>query len=312
MSPLKLRLLRTGFRLAAIAPGWAGRLALRRFSTPFPPRPLSRRAVRVLGAAELVPFVHAGLGLHVLRWRAEPQAPGRSPAVLLAHGWSSRAARFTRWIEPLTRAGFDVVAFDAPGHGESDGTRLTMPAYVEAIAAVAGHCGPFHALIGHSMGAGASVFAVAGGALTGLQPARTEGLVLIAPPDRANDVFDRFAAFVHLSTAQRQAMKGEVLRSSGLDHGLDAWSSASLLAAHPVRALVVHDQEDDEVPFADGAAIARAPQVDLHAVDGLGHHRIVGDAGVIARTLSFLASLSASSDAGPPEPDTITRQRASA
>ncbi len=295
MSPLKLRLLRTGFRLARVAPNGSGRMALRLFSTPFPRRSLSPRAAKVLAAAEVVPFVHAGLALRVFRWHATPRVEKPAPTIMLVHGWSSRAARFTRWVEPLTGAGFDVVAFDAPGHGASEGRRLTMPAYVEALAAVAERCGPVRALVGHSMGAGASVFAVAGSELTGLQPVRAEGLVLIAPPDSADDIFDRFAAFVHLSAAQRRAMKAEMLRSSGLDHGLDVWSSAALLTARPVPTLVVHDRDDEEVPFADGVAIAETPLADLHAVEGLGHHRIAGDAGVIARAVQFLASLSESS-----------------
>src|SRR3546814_4778812 len=54
-------------------------------------------------------------------------------------------------------------------------------------------------------------------------------------------------------------------------------------------ALIVHDLEDREVPWADGECYARAWHGSrLLSTTGLGHNRIVGDAGVIAATLRFL------------------------
>ena len=53
--------------------------------------------------------------------------------------------------------------------------------------------------------------------------------------------------------------------------------------------LVIHDRDDREVRWDDGAAIAAAwPGAQLVTTTGLGHHRIVSDGGVIQQVLGFL------------------------
>ena len=55
-------------------------------------------------------------------------------------------------------------------------------------------------------------------------------------------------------------------------------------------ALVVHDLEDDDVPWEEGERYARLwPDARLLTTTGLGHHRIAGDATVIEATLRFLS-----------------------
>jgi pimeloyl-ACP methyl ester carboxylesterase len=54
-------------------------------------------------------------------------------------------------------------------------------------------------------------------------------------------------------------------------------------------ALVVHDLEDHEVPWAEGERYARHwPGARLLTTTGLGHHRIVDDREVIDASLRFL------------------------
>ena len=43
------------------------------------------------------------------------------PAVLLMHGWGGARAQMTGFVNPLLSAGYRVVAYDQPAHGESDG-----------------------------------------------------------------------------------------------------------------------------------------------------------------------------------------------
>ena len=46
-------------------------------------------------------------------------------AVLLMHGWGGARAQMTGFVNPLLSAGFRVIAYDQPAHGESAGTRTT-------------------------------------------------------------------------------------------------------------------------------------------------------------------------------------------
>jgi pimeloyl-ACP methyl ester carboxylesterase len=54
-------------------------------------------------------------------------------------------------------------------------------------------------------------------------------------------------------------------------------------------ALIVHDVDDPDVPYAHGAEIARAwPAAELFTTRGLGHRTILRDPGVVRRTVDFL------------------------
>ncbi|MBC7976874.1 MAG: alpha/beta fold hydrolase, partial [Myxococcales bacterium] len=62
---------------------------------------------------------------------------GHGPTVLLVHGWEGRGSQLGAFVEPLVRAGLSVVAFDAPGHGDSPGHRLYLTDLADCIADVA-------------------------------------------------------------------------------------------------------------------------------------------------------------------------------
>ncbi len=88
----------------------------------------------------------------------EPAGEVRSPAVVLAHGFSGSAAMMDPMASALARAGYVVVMPDLPGHGRNaaplaDGV---LDAAVGDAVEVAGQLtGLPVAVVGHSMGAGA-------------------------------------------------------------------------------------------------------------------------------------------------------------
>jgi hypothetical protein len=64
-----------------------------------------------------------------------------------------------------------------------------------------------------------------------------------------------------------------------------------LAAAQRAALLVVHDVDDREVPWREGAAVADAwPGAELALTRGLGHHRVLKDEGVTARVAAFLGA----------------------
>ncbi|MGH8622863.1 MAG: alpha/beta fold hydrolase, partial [Burkholderiales bacterium] len=68
---------------------------------------------------------------------------------------------------------------------------------------------------------------------------------------------------------------------------LDVCALATRMTA---RLLVVHDQGDDVVPFAEGAAIAASwPDARLLPTTGLGHRGVVRDPAVVAEVVRFVA-----------------------
>jgi pimeloyl-ACP methyl ester carboxylesterase len=205
--------------------------------------------------------------------------------VLLVHGWGGHGGRLTPFVEPLTRAGYSVVSFDAPGHGTASGRRSALPEFVEAIRAVARSHGPFDAAIGHSMGGAACALALRGG----LQVRR---LVMLAPPADPEKYSGRFARFFCIPPGARDAMKRRLEARYRM-----AWEHLRVSGgpgASRARLLVFHDPRDWKVPYRDALEIVASwPRAELVSVRGLGHHRILRDPAVIARSVAFLAGKTA-------------------
>ncbi len=287
MQQLVQRLIRLYFTLASkLAPEAAVRHSFRLFCTPLPRRAPAARDRVVLDAAEsfTVPFGQRRLAGY--RWRPA-EGGSETPAVLLVHGWASRASRLTRWVAPLLDAGYEVVAFDGPAHGDSGGRRTSLPEYAAALAGVAAAQGPFCALVGHSFGAACIASAVAGGDLFGNPEIAVGKLVLIAGPDRITDVLARFADTIGLDAALLPGLHARIAAVGG--QPVEVYSVSSLLTRTAVPVLVVHDRHDEEIPHADAAAVAAAsPAATLLTTEGLGHHRIIRDGQVIRQVVEFL------------------------
>jgi 3-oxoadipate enol-lactonase len=91
-----------------------------------------------------------------LPWgRCHYQQVGSGRALILIHGWSYTLRTWDDVVPLLVDAGFDVVAYDIRGHGESgwDGQAVTMRELAADVRAVVDHLGVTSpVLCGHSLG----------------------------------------------------------------------------------------------------------------------------------------------------------------
>jgi hypothetical protein len=92
-----------------------------------PRLPISKRERRILDAAEnfTLPF-HSHMppgGDFELPVTAWGEAGER--LVLLVHGWGGHRAQLSGFVKPLITAGFRVISFDAPAHGDVPGTQAS-------------------------------------------------------------------------------------------------------------------------------------------------------------------------------------------
>ncbi len=84
-----------------------------------------------------------------------------SRKILITHGWGSKAADFTELISALRRLDdLQVIAFDAPGNGSSEGELSNLLLFKQAVKAIITKYGPPDVLIGHSLGGMANIIAV--------------------------------------------------------------------------------------------------------------------------------------------------------
>lgn len=275
-SPAVPRLLRVAFTVGGwLMPEATVRRASRLFGTPLP----SSRSRALAAAADdaRIGQVHSeGHAVTTYAWGD----PGRQPYVLFSHGWSSFGLRCRPWVAPLRAAGYAVVAFDHPGHGRNDGGRAILPAFAAALAAVARRHGAPDALVAHSMGGAAATLALR----AGLQARR---VVLVAPAADLRAAGGRFGRMIGLAPALVARMFEGFEREIGVP--VDSLAVHHHVPSLGMPALVVHDLEDDDVPWEEGERYARCwPHARLLTTSGLGHHRIAGEPAVIEAALRFL------------------------
>lgn len=273
--PLTLSLLRGALGLLSrAAPGMASRVAEDLFLKP-------RRHARPKREQEILteaaPFeVPVGAGLTIQAWRW-----GTGPAVLLVHGWEGRGAQLAAFVRPLLAAGFSVVTFDAPGHGASSGTRSSLPHFAWSVRCVADAIEGPYAIIAHSLGCAATTLALREGL-------RVERLVYLAPPLNPSDYVSRFGVILGLDTPVIDRMKLRIEQRF-----LRKWSDYSLAETAPAMTsplLVVHDRDDDDTYWTEGAALAEAwPGAQLLTTTGLGHRRILRAPAVVDAVAAFVA-----------------------
>lgn len=205
---------------------------------------------------------------------------GEGPTVLLVHGWASRAARFRVLVPKLVAAGFSAVAYDGPAHGRSPGVSTSLPEYSAALLEVAALLGPLHAAVGHSLGGGAIGVALSRGL-------RLHRAALIAPFAAPPEFFDQFADHVALPPKARERLRTNLERRLKLKYG-DLYVPR-LVRELTTPALIIHDRDDSDVPMHYGKAIAEAwPGALFVRTEGLGHHAIMRDNGVMDRVAAFV------------------------
>ncbi|TIM07547.1 alpha/beta fold hydrolase [Mesorhizobium sp.] len=215
--------------------------------------------------------------------------PGRRAAgtVLVIHGWRSRTEYMRTLIEAYRDAGYKVVSLDLPGHGQSQGRRLTLVSAVEAARLTGEWFGPFVAVVGHSFGGAVAANAVVG-SVKDVPPLAAERLVLIAAPSSLPEIFNDFSRMLSVGPRSQAAMADRVERIAG--RPLHEFTGDRQLASTPVPTLVIHAPDDREVSADHARLYAGAgDHVRLYWADGLGHRRILADEGVVERAVGFVA-----------------------
>jgi len=259
--------------LGRVAPRVTARAARKLLMTPHPHRMRAHEHPALASGAPIT-FRFGGTGL---RWGT------RGPVVLAMHGWEGRPTQFSEFIAPLLAAGRQVVAIEAPGHGRtaSDGESSVLR-FTEALLEAAAELREVESVLGHSMGGAAALYAVSQGL-----PA-TRG-VTIGSPAALSRVLARFADAIALPPAARREFFAVVdahvgIRAADVD-------VERLAPALGIETLIVHDQDDREVPFVEAAHwVAALPAARLLATEGLGHSRILADAGVVDQVSRFLTA----------------------
>lgn len=269
-----VRWLRFSLKIVAVlspklAAHWLYRLW---FRTPRYTEPT--RETRWLAQAEQFTVNHDGSLLAAYRW-------GKGPAVLLVHGWSGRAGQMGAFAAPLVAAGFQVIAFDAPGHGRSADHCTDIFRWTKALYAISAQIGPLRGIVAHSFGVLVTALALRQGLVA-------KKIVCISSPTDARFLVEQFYRTLHIPQRIQRLFEQRLKHQ----FGADVWQR--IAADNNVRdldtpALIIHDENDLDIPWYLGKQLADVwPGAKFMLTQGLGHRRVLRDKDVIQKVVDFI------------------------
>lgn len=263
--------------LDKIAPNLAGKLSFRLFYYPKARSKLYQTEADLLQQAEHSSFEINNKTVKIYRW-------GNGQPVLFVHGFESRGARVAPFVNKLLSYGYQIITFDAPGHGESSGTDTNILEFQAIINHIAEQYGTFAGIIAHSIGVMCTFYALKQGvqakkivAISGVcelsyltqQTARTLKL-----PKRTHD-------YLNLSLERlfhNHENIWEKFSADSFEHSLNA------------ELLIIHDLNDPMVDYtqAEKLYLGHLPKTPIMNTVNLGHRRILHNQKVIDAGISFI------------------------
>ncbi|MFV1983762.1 MAG: alpha/beta hydrolase [Thiohalomonadales bacterium] len=258
-----------------IAGWWAVRLWLstRRF-----PEPL--REKQWMESAVISNLTHQYGPIKLYQWH---QKQKDAPRVLLIHGWNGRGLQLGYFVNPLLLQGFQVISFDAPGHGRSPGKESNLLHIADVVTAISKSIGPIDTIIGHSFGA----MVMARVARDGINIRKA---VAISSPMHANYLITGFCTVLGIKEKSKENLHQRIKRRFG--ENIFNYISANNNVRHlTIPGLIVHDKHDREIPLKHAKELNKLwSGSQLLITENLGHMRILRDQNVVTNIVNFICT----------------------
>ena len=242
----------------------AGKIAIYLFTTPRRGR-INEKQSDFLGTSFREEIDFENTNIMTYRWL------GQGKTVLLVHGWESNSARWEPLIKELQKYNYSIIALDAPAHGRSGSKRFTAIKYAEFIKVVCKKFNP-DTIIGHSAGGMACAFYQSQNNLK-----TKEDLVLLGAPSEFSDVLDRYFKLMSYNTRTISGVNN--LIKERFNAKPSDYSTAKSLKNITSKGLIIHDENDQIIPYADALIInENYKDSKLITTNGYGHslnHEIV-------------------------------------
>lgn len=239
-----------------LSPSYAAKKAVDIFSTPRKGK-LHSEELEYLKSADQKVFEYDGIAIQTYQWA------GSKPTVLLVHGWESNTYRWKDLIEILIAENYNIVALDAPGHGNSGHKTFNAVLYSECINMVAQEFKP-EVIIGHSIGGTASALATNNNKLP------IEKLVMLGAPSNFDEVINNYIKIMGYNNRVVKAMDAYFLKYFGK---LPSFYSIKNFSEHlEANGLIIHDKKDRIISYRDALHISKYyKNATLIKTKGFGH-----------------------------------------
>ena len=251
----------------------------RLFSTPQKQARTKQKQPAAFAFADPLQVKFYGLTIKGFRWNKD-----KPVKVLILHGFSSSSYKFYHYIAPLIEKGYEVIAFDAPAHGDSEGKTINALEYSKLIETIIKTFGPVDGFIAHSFGGIALSLA-----LEKIPHDENTKVVFIAPATETTSAIS--AAFKILKVENKNvkaAFENIIMEKSG--HPSRWFSIKRAMKYIKASTLWIHDEDDDVTPLSDALKVKdlNLPNVQFYITKGLGHRKIYRDKTVKDRVIDFL------------------------
>lgn len=275
-TPALLKLIRWGYpKVEAIFPPLAYRFFTTLFFTPLRYKATEKER-KAETFSEKFSVTAAGKKIQCYRWGNSDKS------VVVVHGWAGRATQFRRFVKPFIKAGYQVIGFDGPAHGQSEGKRTTIVEFEETLKKVYEKIGVPEAIIAHSFGGGAVLFAAK-------NSLPVKKIINIASPTIGDKIIDTYLKAIGGSEKTKVFFKKFIQQKYGKP--FDEFTASHIIKEinQPIELLLVHDEDDKEVSLEHPLElIHQYPSARLHKTKGLGHTRILKDNQVIQKIVTFV------------------------
>jgi pimeloyl-ACP methyl ester carboxylesterase len=220
-------------------------------------------------------LLYDNLKIMIYHWQ------GSKETILLAHGWESNTARWKKTIKALQKLNYNIIALDAPAHGNSGGKQFNALLYSECINVVVKKFNP-SIFIGHSVGGMATVFSY-----HQYKFETIEKMVLLGTPSELKDVFKRYVLMMSYNKRIETQINEITFKRFGKYP--KEFSTAKFLMDATFEGLIIHDKKDPIIPYNEALLIHKKfKNSALVTTQDLGHSLVSND--VINHIINFITS----------------------
>ncbi len=259
--------------LHQISPETSGSHGFRVFCFPFRPK-LKGHQRAFLEAARHDRISVAGNDIQLYKWGVGKRK------VLLMHGWQSHSFRWKAYVEAFPLDQFTIYAFDAPGHGLSSGSFLTVPLYSTVVERLSQQLGEIDTIVAHSLGGFTALYTLARHPRLPVQK-----LALLASPGEATEFIRFYQSTLGLSHNTVESVRKHFEKVIG--QTFEDFSAPAFAATIRQAGLLIHDAKDRETPHTHSISIHQAwERSELVITHGLGHN--LKSPEIVEKVLAFV------------------------
>ncbi len=175
--------------------------------------------------------------IQTYRWQ------GTGPTVFLMHGWESNVFRWRNLIPRLQKENYNIIAMDAPAHGNSTGKILNVPLYTTCAQKVIDTYHPNY-VIGHSIGGMTLLYNLYHYSSKNNTIAK---VITLGSPSELSDFMRQYKSILKLSNRMMRLMEAYFTENFGFK--FSDFSSSKFAKEIETSGLLIHDELDKIAPI---------------------------------------------------------------